>query len=259
MNDPDDLLKRAERLKREQQAGEDARRRAARPAFVRLLTGFYERSTFLKQVFETLEVMWNHWLKPLALIVNPLFKLYWRAMTWLFNRFSFVNGVYDKYRGAIAALALSVFTLFFGWTLVTRAVPFVLDFTYDAVTINLFSHQETLIFSQPQNVEGSPELLRVYACRLYPCEGQTDSVEYRLRDSSYLDLVRLVTRFEPHDPGELAGAFVSEENACNVTAYGIRNKWLGWYPYITAATCRSINGSNHEEVLDEMRALASAG
>lgn len=255
MADQDDLLKRAERLKREQEATRQAEQNASRPIIARLLTGMLERSTVMRQIAETLDVLWNHWLKPLAFIINPLVQLYWQVMKWLFARFAFVGGAYDKYRGAATALVLTVFTVVFGWMLVARAVPFTVTLAYDAVAINLFSHQDTLIFSQPQNVEGEPDVLRIYACRMYPCEGQTDSVEFRVRDSSYLDLVRMLTRFEPHDPGELAGAFVSEENACTISAYGVRNKWLGWYPYITAATCQSINGSNYDEVLDQMRNL----
>lgn len=258
MTDPDDLLKRAERLNREQNVRREAENRAERTPLSRFAADLHARFVIVRQVADTLAVLWNHWLRPLAFVVNPLVSAYARAMRWAFAKFSVVDGVYDKYRGALAALGIAAFTLFFGWTLVTRAVPFTFDFAYDAVTINLFSHEETLIFSQPQNVEGAPELLKVYACRTYPCEGQTDSIEFRLRDSSYLDLVRLLTRFEPYDPGELAGAFVSEENACSITAYGTRNKWLGWYPYIIAATCRSINGSNYTEVLDEMRARAAA-
>jgi hypothetical protein len=76
-----------------------------------------------------------------------------------------------------------------------------------------------------------------------------------MRDSVYLDFVRFATRGEFHDPGELAGAFVSEENACNVTYYGTRNKTLGWYPYIFEATCRPINGNDADTVLDQMRSL----
>ena len=253
MTDPDDLLERAERLAREQQARRHAEAQADRPYLARLATGLYEQSVLLRRILATLDVLWNHWLKPLALIINPLVRLYWRFVRWAFAKLSFKDGVYRKHRGAVAGLGLALFTVFAGWTLVTRAVPFAFGLAYDAIAINLVSHEETMIFSQPQNVEGAPELLKVYACRAFPCEGQTDSVEYRFRDSAYLDLVRLLTRFEPHDPSELAGAFVSEENACRIRAYGVRNKWLDWYPYITHATCRPVNGANSQQVLEDLR------
>ena len=77
-----------------------------------------------------------------------------------------------------------------------------------------------------------------------------------MRDSIYLDVVSFFEHFQPHDPGELAGAFISQENACNVTYYGNRWKYFDLHPYIISATCTPVSGSKSpEEALDQMRSM----
>lgn len=115
------------------------------------------------------------------------------------------EGTYSNTRGAGTIFALLVFTIFFGFQLVTNAIPLAARFAYDAVAINSSSQTEVLVFGQPDGVEGNPDELVVYACRRYPCEAQFDSVEFRIRDSTYLDVVSYVRHFQPHYPGELAG------------------------------------------------------
>lgn len=144
---------------------------------------------------------------------------------------------------------MSLFTLFFGFHLLFNAIPLAARFSYDAIAINAFSDTDVLIFSQPNGIEGQPGELVVYACERYPCEAQFDSVEFRIRDSVYLDVLSYVRYLQPHYPGELAGAFVSEENGCKVRFYGRRIKLLGLYPQITHAVCQPINGSNANQVL----------
>lgn len=104
-------------------------------------------------------------------------------------------------------------------------------------------------------IEGRPGELVVYACSGYPCEGQFDATEFRIRDSVYLDVVSYLRYLQPHYPGELAGAFVSEENGCKVRYYGMRVKLLGLYPQITQAVCQPINGNNAEAVLADLAGI----
>lgn len=208
------------------------------------------------KAYQTLETIYDKFIEPVANVVSPVLGWYWRGCKNVFNWASHSkDGSFMKSRAAVAGVTLLAATGALAYAIPTTIVPNAVHFTYDAVAINAFDKHDTLVFSQPSPVEGEPGILSVYACRQYPCEGQTDSVEFRMRDSVYLDFVRFATRGEFHDPGELAGAFVSEENACNVTYYGTRNKTLGWYPYIFEATCRPINGNDADTVLDQMRSL----
>lgn len=213
----------------------------------------------IRRTRDTLGVIWNSKIvRGLTLGGSWVATKYWHGCKWAFKKASYneETDTYNKKRGAVVGVVLAAGTVLLGQQVVTNGIPLVFKFGYDAVAINLFTKRDTLVFSQPSPVEGEPNVFSVYACRKYPCEGQTDSIEFRMRDSIYLDVVRGVTKFEPHDPGELAGAFVSEENACNVEYYGQRWKYFGFYPYINKATCRPISGTTSpEDALNYMRAL----
>ncbi|MCD8563373.1 MAG: hypothetical protein LRY54_04950 [Alphaproteobacteria bacterium] len=149
---------------------------------------------------------------------------------------------------------------------------------YDAVAINyapigkLITTGHTdwgpkrgvFIFGAADEVEGHPDIYKAPACVQSPCEGQENTVQFRIRDSAYLDLTRLVgslfkgdfsnTDFgEFFDPAELAGTFLSGKNVCYVEFFGTRHKTFGWYPYIMNATCEDVQDGNIDQALKNMR------
>lgn len=268
--DPVDGLSPAELLRRASQAARDAvdgksgsdnaadisEQRQSVSDEIEAARGILGNLARFKSVVETI---WFTYLKPVSLLLQPLFSRYWRFCKYLFNRAAFDRaGKYHRKRAAGAVIALFLATIFFGYHLIYTAVPLAVRFSYDAVMVNLLSETDAFIFSQPSPVEGEPGILSVYACKTYPCEGQIDSIEFRLRDSVYLDFISFFKYFQPHDPGELAGAFVTEENACSVEFYGKRVKYLGFYPYITKAICLPVSGSTSpEQALEQIRSVAA--
>ncbi len=253
MNDDEDILKRAEKLLAAEDKLSEAR---AKNPFSAFFEKIYQKSVFIQRIVATARVVWQDYLWPISRILNPPLRGYWWCCKKVFNKISFnANGEYVTKRGAFAFVLLSIFTIFFGYTFVTRAIPTAARFAYDAVAINLTSKEAIMVFSQPNPVVDRPGELAVYACRKYPCEAQIDSIEFRMRDSVYLDALSFLKHFQPHDPGELAGAFVSEENGCKIRYYSRRMKYLGFYPYITHAICRPINGSNSTEILDGLKSM----
>lgn len=256
----DDILKSIEQERRHKKAYESVNVSDGDTNVQKWMKGalnkvFWSASSANK-AYQTIETIYNKFIQPAGRMISPVIGWYWRGCKNIFNRASHdKDGNFKRNRAAVAGMALLAATTGLTYAIPTTIVPNAVHFTYDAVAINAFDHHDTLVFSQPSPVEGEPGVLSVYACRQYPCEGQTDSIEFRMRDSVYLDFVRFATKAEFHDPGELAGAFVSEENACNVTYYGTRNKTLGWYPYIFEATCRPINGNDADVVLQQMRSL----
>lgn len=235
----DDPVKRAEDLLRNEERRKEAKAMAARRGPLRNVG----------DAVGTGSILWTRYLRPIWRTFRWPFLKYWNLAVRVFHRISERDGDYSRSRGAAAIFGIGVFTLFFGFHLIFNAVPLAARFTYDAVAINTLSRSDVLIFSQPDGIEGRPGELVVYACERYPCEAQFDSVEFRIRDSVYLDVVSYLRYLQPHYPGELAGAFVSEENGCKVRFYGRRIKLLGLYPQITHAVCQPINGSNADEVL----------
>jgi hypothetical protein len=220
----------------------------------------YLRYGFVKNAYDTIEVIFNSKIIfVLTLGMSFLLKHYWRFCKWAFKKFS-VNtdtGGYDKKRGAIALIGLLLFTWF--------GIPFTARLSSEAVMIEGFSYWKTEIFSKPDLIDETQNIWSVSSCSKYPCEGESDTTEHRLTDSVWLDLKYLLTGRISHDPGELKGAFVSEENACNVKEYRYRLKVPfnfsipfilppnGFYPLIYVANCDSVNADNWEEVLDRKR------
>ena len=135
------------------------------------------------------------------------------------------------------------FVVTFLWSIifVVFLLPKILLFTYDAFAFNLMDKTATYTFSKAEEVGGKSEQYRTSACRKTPCKAQVDSMEFRIRDSFYMDVVWMFTRLEPYDQGELAGTFLSERNVCEVRYYGRRIKYLGIYPKIIDATCEPVN------------------
>ena len=242
----DDPRARAEALIREREAQKATEEEIARRSLAGRIAA---KSLFLQRLFGTADIVWQRYFSPIWRVFRWPFRWYWHLCRWIFNKVSFKGDDYSKTRGAAAFFCLFLVTVFFGFHFVFNAIPLVARLTYDAVAINLFSKQEILIFSQPDPVVDRPGELTVFACRKYPCEAQFDSIEFRMRDSTYLSLRSYLKHFQPHDPGELAGAFVSEENGCKIQYYGRRVKVLDFYPLITRAVCQPINGSNSAEVL----------
>ena len=218
----------------------------------------YNKYKFVKNTYDTLETIWtSKALAWLSLGTSFVVRKYYGACKWAFLKYSMdENGEYNKKRGAVAGVALAAFTA----VAATHIVPFTLKTSFDAAIIEGFSYEGTSVFSKPNWVSAEENVLNVYACSKYPCQGEVDSKEYRLKDHPWLDL-KLLFQGSVHDPAEVAGAFLSEENVCNFTAHGKRVKFplvdikYGFWPYITEANCTPVNGDNVEEVLEEMRAL----
>lgn len=239
----DPLMERANRLKRKAEA---RKQRAEEPEEETPVTSFLSNIVFIKRTMQVVHTLWDDYFSPVLGFLYPLFRWIAGVYRRVFERFAFLpddhgeRTVFCRKRSAFTVVVMACVTLLFLHQAVFRIVPYTIAFGYDAVAINFFSYEDTLVFSKPDWVSGEKGVLSVFACRRYPCVGQDDSVEYRIRDSVYLDVVRTLTRFEPHDPGELAGAFLSEENKCTIKAYGVRVKYLHLHPYIIEATCTPI-------------------
>lgn len=253
----DPLLRKAWLIRRKSELGQKASKKTIEEegAAKAVQAGVEElqwAARFVRNSAATAATIWDDYLRPFLLWTLPLFRLLKRFYIKIYKRFAFKKDAegerteFCRKRSALTVVSLFGATLLGLYLAVFKLVPAIFLFTYDAVAINLFAYEDSLVFSKPDWVEGEPGVLSVFACRKYPCIGQDDSVEFRIRDSVYLDVLRTLTRLEPHDPGELAGAFLSEENACNFKAYGIRVKYLHLYPYIVEATCHPIDESERD-------------
>lgn len=227
-----------------------------------LKNSVFDKYSRARNAFDTAGVIWNSYLKPISFVVNPIASLYWKASKSVFNKFSHdEDGTFNKFKAAPTFLLISAFTAVAGFQMATNVIPFTAKFAYDAAVIETFAHEETLIFGQANVLDVDRNLWGVSACTEYPCEAQDDTIEFRIRDSSWLDAKRLITHFEPHDPGELQAAFNSEQSICNVETYGRRIKlplvpisWGTW-PLIIDATCVPVDSDNWQEQIEFMQGL----
>ncbi len=200
------------------------------------------------QVKQTLSIFLTKYVKPVFSFFLPLWT--WLAPRYvsLYQKMAYDNGKHVPAKGAGALAVLTAGTILTLYVNLWYILPAFFTFTYDTVAYNLFSYKtEKLYFSSPQWIEDNggdgDKVLSVFSCETRHCDLDS-STEYRFRDSTYLNAVKWVTKFEPYDPADVAGILLSELNYCSVTAYGVRFKPLDWYPYIYDVECTVIPQTN---------------
>ncbi len=262
----DPLLRRIELARRNAEIGQKEVERATQeeraPAEQVLdITGIGNRYIDLRKIYEGIVGIWNKPLNPFSYIVNPLFRLYSRWCQRIFRRYAYdKQGTYIKNGTLKAVMMIAVIT-----AAVVYITPSLIKLVYDGIIIDTFSYEGTRYFRAPIQISEDDNIWSVSSCSKLPCRAQIDSIEFRMRDSAYLDLKRMLVVGEVHDPGELAGGFPSEQNACNFKAAGRRIKipfapisW-GFYANIHDAFCDSVIDENRHTVLEELEAMRLAG
>lgn len=193
---------------------------------------------------ETLNIFFMRRLYPFLKFMAPLWTWLVTRYVSLYKRFAYKNGVHSPVRGANTICGLIVGTILSLYVNLWYILPTAGTIAYDIVAYNVFDYKtEKMYFSSPQWVEDESgtgdKVLTVFSCPTRYCSDDT-AVEFRFRDSLWLDIVYYVTRLQPYDPAEVAGLFLSELNYCSAHAYGTRRKPLDWYPYIFKVECEII-------------------
>lgn len=194
------------------------------------------------KLLRTLDVIWNDWARPVTRFLKPITGRIWRFYHWSYQKFAHVKceddtRTFSSKRAAVVTLALAIITILTPVILVKHVVPGIARTTYDAVMLTTLK-EDRLYLSRAELINPDRNMYQVTGCRdLSNCKGGVNTTYYRLRDNIILDIQYWVTRFEPYDPAEIAGAMVSELNDCSIKYYGRRSKALGWYPYIISASC----------------------
>lgn len=179
-------------------------------------------------------------LKPVFNVVHGLQKFIHNVLVRLATRNNEDNLYNTGKKGLAFVCSLVITGLLLIW-FVFRFVPFTTGFTYDAIAMSFSSTEQQAVFGRPQPIEGTEDRFRVFACFEEPCRAQIDSIEFRIRDSAWMDSVYLVQHGIPYDTSELAGAFLGEKNLCTFTTFGHRRKFLNMYPKIIDAQCVSVD------------------
>lgn len=194
--------------------------------------------------------MIKSFFKAVAKLVMGVVKATNTALVWVLKRYGDMflkiartNGTVTELGVFKAILALLVGTYLFAYVLVAQVIPGSINLVRDSVTIEVLSYEtEPMYFSKPEWVtaEGNDGQLSTFGCDERPCT-EANSREYRFRDSLYLDIMYVLTKFELYDHADIAGIMQSELNYCKVTkGYGTRNKVFDWYPYIFNVECYDL-------------------
>jgi hypothetical protein len=187
-------------------------------------------------MLDTIQKIWTRVQGVISKSHMWFYRLYTKLMK------NILNGDYTIFIKQGLAHTAAFFTMVTLVLITTvKVIPATVEFGYDAVVITTLSKKDTYVFSKAEEVEGRPDVYRVFACRKTPCEAQIDSIEYRIRDSMFMDAVYLTRYGIPYDTGELAGAFLAEKNKCEIKWYGKRRKFLGAYPKIVTAKCEVVS------------------
>lgn len=200
------------------------------------------------EFYKTIKIAYFEYFKPVMSFFAPIWG--WLAPKYvsIYQRMAYRDGKHVASKGAAALATLTAGTVLGLYLNIWYIIPGAVKLTYDAVAYNLFSYKtEEMYFSSPQWVDATgsegDKVLSVFSCATRHCDADS-SIEYRFRDSIYLDAVKWITKFEPYDPADVAGILLSELNYCSVTAYGKRFKPLDWYPYIYGIECTVLPPTN---------------
>lgn len=185
------------------------------------------------------------------------------------------RSVFNPKRAAVTALAAGL-VVAGSWVIDAQTTPIditknyyqtVLQFQMDAVAINMTHKQGIYSFGTASEAEGAPGVFYVRACDSERCVAQENITPYMIRDSAYLDFMRLVEFIgdpdientsidELHDTAQVAGAFDAPDNICYVEYWSGRMRTpIEVFPKISHAECESLNGRTFTEALEDMREI----
>lgn len=212
----------------------------------RLESSFEKAARFCDRTAETGKYVYQEWAKPAWHLIEPAVGGAWRGYRAAFSRIAYTrdedgNRVFSTKRAAAATLA----SVILAGSVIQYGIPLAVQTTYDGAM--LLRTQETSIYlNKAQELDEPAGVHQTSGCFSYPC-GADDTMYFRMRDNIILDARNWVTRGHGYYPEDVAGAIANETNKCDITYYGVRNKTLGWYPYITEARCTPVSFQRHGE------------
>ncbi len=164
----------------------------------------------------------------------------WRGYKNLFNKVAHTkdeNGdlVFSKKRAAGMVLATMMAA---AWT-VNNGLPLAVHTAYDGAML-LNSKEATIYLNKAQEIFPEDDIHQTSGCFQYPCTDE-DTMYFRIRDNIVLDLQSWYEHGHGYYPEDVAGVIENGTNYCKIKYYGIRNKTMGWYPYIYDAECTPVN------------------
>ncbi len=233
-------LRDQERAKKQEQKQETDR--DAPPLDFQSLLGHF---SWVVRLAETLKAFWNGWLKPVALLLNPILRRIGGLYKSIYMRLAYKpveegGRVFQPKRAGAAVLLLTAMTFIVPVVFVRYIIPGAVNTIYDAVMLTTLK-EDKLYLSRIDIVDADRDIFQVMGCRdIAGCDGGDNTTYYRLRPNIILGIKYWATRFEPYDPAEIGGAMVSELNECTIQYYGRRVKAFGWYPYIISASCKPV-------------------
>ncbi|WP_425409659.1 hypothetical protein [Hyphococcus sp.] len=188
------------------------------------------------------DTLWNVWARPFTRLFNPITDRVWQFYRWSYSSFAYARDetgavALSRNRAIIVTFLLAFITITAPVIIIRNGIPLLSRTVYDAGML-VTMKEDRLFLGRAELIDTEGRLYQVMGCRdISGCDGGDNTTYYRLRDNVILDVKYWITRFEPYDPAEIAGAMVSELNDCSIRYYGRRSKALGWYPYIVNASC----------------------
>ncbi len=271
MNDKeqaDEMLKRIERLKAQSGAAPAAPAKPAndQPKTLAEAESALAQAQRASRVFNEVATTWDAVTRPIKTawtyikptidigmsaaskladafrFAAPVVKPFWNGYKALFNRVAYTKDedgertVLNKPR----ALVAGVLSLAMAFGAVTYGGPFMGNMAYDAAFMPTTMKTEQVYLTGANPSDDTDEVFYVKGCESLPCDSQTNSVYYRLRDSFPYSMYQFATSGKFFYPEHVGSAISEGVNQCTITTYGMRLPSLGMYPHILKAQCMPL-------------------
>jgi len=238
-NDENDLLKRAERLKKSTADAKKSSRRGSKNAFDEASGHLSDIHKAFTQIKGTIGWIYSN-------IIDPIISHPWigKPFQWyrrLWEKVVYIGGseseqIFSKKRAGIMVICTLLFLkllpmIFYG------TVEFVWDSSRMLIS---YKSEEIFYLGKSQEIDSEGNVFSAQGCELIECSDQS-SMYFRIKPSLAHHLWSFYHNGNVFFPDFVAAGIQNDINKCKVTGYGSRSKFMvrNWdvYPQILSVNC----------------------
>lgn len=237
---PDDLLRRAEEIKKmSAAAGKAARQKYKKSSFGRAQQQVTELQETVMHTAGTLNWLYARVVRPVAShprvrVPGQLYMKLWNH--WVYRKDGDGDSIFSNRRAGMMVLA----TLAFLWML-PGILAGIFELMWDTGRMTTsYRSGEIWYLGKSQEIDPAENIFAVQGCKSVRCSDQT-SVYFRIKPSLAHQIWSIYNNNNFFFPDYVAAGVQNDINKCEVTGYGLRWKFLvrNWdmYPQILSVDC----------------------
>lgn len=194
-------------------------------------------SKWLAQYLWGLTWIWQKLIYPILYRVAKLYKWTSAAYINIWNKWTYKNGSFSRFSGAMMILATAFFVVL---------VPTLVHATYQATLFATTAQTNVVYLNNSQEI--GEDVHAISGCTDIECS-QNETVYYRVRGTLFHHVYSGLTTWRLFHPDLVAGVVAPGVNRCVVKSYGIRAKLFSrntkylpdLKPDMLDAVCKPVN------------------